>query len=340
VSIATFFVLHHFFCRLEQIFTSPIQHHQFTHSSTMMPCFDCLNTELLLEIFDYLSFTDLFLAFFNLQQRINNAIRAYPACIDLSKTTDRNTLIHGPFLCRALIVLDDDSQENQIDCLHFNFEAIRGITFKSVNFTRLQLFFEQLPMQQLESITIEILDRQDGSRDMDQQIWSAIAIAGRNQLRYLHVSLRILRWKVEQLLFDLPSLQYVILKNISAAEMLAFVRHTPNLYSFIGRVTGWRNDSYASDFSLSRLTRLDLHIEGCSSFEELRQILSVCPCLTHFILRFRITENNMAMIDARGWQTLIEQCLPCLIYLKIRFFRYVRMESDSHLQDIFVRSEY
>jgi hypothetical protein len=50
--------------------------------------FECFTTELLFKIFDYLSFTDLFLAFFNLQQRINNVIRAYPVRIDLSEKID------------------------------------------------------------------------------------------------------------------------------------------------------------------------------------------------------------------------------------------------------------
>jgi len=304
-----------------------------------MTNFGCLNTELLFEIFDYLSFTDLFRAFFNLQQRINNAIRAYPACIDLSKTTDQNELIHGPFLCRALIVSDDDSQSNQIDFLHFNFSAIRAIEFKYVNFTTFQSLSKQLPMQQLESIIIESIERRDGPKDIDQQIWSTVALAGRNQLRYLRTSLRIIRWNTEQLLFDLPSLKCAILKDISAKEMLAFVRHTPNICSLTGRITAWSNDSDASDFICPRLIHLNLHIEGCSSFEKLHRLFSVCPSLTHFILRFWITESNVSMVNAKRWETLIEECLPCLIYLKIRLFRYIRAIGDSDVEDTFGPSE-
>ncbi|CAF2946792.1 unnamed protein product [Rotaria sp. Silwood2] len=305
-----------------------------------MTTFDCLNTELLLEIFDYLSFTDLFRAFFNLQQCINDVIRAYPACIDLSKATDRNALIHGPFLCRALIASDDDSQENHMNQLNLNFEAIRAFEFKYGNFTILQSLVQQLPMKQLESIIIEKLHRANDPKDIDQQIWSTIAIAGRNGLRYLRTSLRIIRWDVEQLLFDLPILQYVILNYISAKEMLAFVRHTPNLYSFTGRVTAWNIDNYASDFSLFTLTQLNLYIECCSSFKELRQLLSVCPCLTHFILRFWITGNNVIMVNATEWQTLVEQCLPCLVYLKIRLFRYETINNEPDFQETFNLSEY
>ncbi|CAF3803315.1 unnamed protein product [Rotaria sp. Silwood1] len=299
-----------------------------------------LNTELLYEIFDYLSFTQVFLAFFNLQQRINNAIRAYPACIDLSKTIDRNALSHDSFACRALIILGDDILENTMNCLHLNFEAIRAISCKYVNFTTLQLFFEQIPMEQLESIEIEHLDRRDAPEDMDQELWSTIAIAGRNQLRHLCTSLHIIQQNTEQLLFDLPTLQYAVLKYISSEAMLAFVRHTPNLCSFTGRVINWNNESCTPDFSLPRLVHLNLLIERCSSFEELRQLLFICPNLTHCELRFWITWSNVSMVDATGWQALIEQCLPCLIYLRIRLFRYVPGIRDSDPQEAFNRSEY
>jgi len=302
--------------------------------------FACLIAELLFEIFDYLSFTDLFRAFFNLQGRINNAIRTYPACIDLSKTADRKALIHGPFLCRALIVMDDHSESNQIDFLHFNFSAIRAIEFKYVNFTTFQSLFKRLPMQQLESIIIEGINRRDSPRDIDQQIWSTVALAGRNQLRYLRTSLRIIRWNTEQLLFDLPSLKCVIFKDISAKEMFAFVRHTPNICSLTGRITAWSNDSDASDLICLRLIHLNLHIEGCSSFEKLHRLFSVCPSLTHFMLRFWITENNVSMVNVKRWETLIEQCLPCLIYLKIRLFRYIRVIDDSDVEGTFDSSEY
>jgi hypothetical protein len=254
---------------------------------------------------------------------------------------DRNICKHGPFLCRALIVSNTDSQENQIDCLHIKFEAIRAIEFKYVNFTTLQSFFKQLPMQQLESIAIEIFDKQDGPIDMEQQIWSTIAIAGQNQLRHLRTSLQIIRCYTELLLSNLPSLQYVILKYISVEEMSTFVRHTPNLCSFTGRITEWDNDKSASDFTLlSKLTHLDLHIKGCNSFEKLRQLLSVCPYLTHLMLRFWITERNASMINATRWQTLIEQCLPRLIYLKIRLFRYIRTRNYPDFKDTFNQSEY
>jgi hypothetical protein len=305
-----------------------------------MTSFDCLNTDLLFEIFDYLSFTDLVLAFFNLQKRINDAIRAYPACIDLSTTTDRGALIDGPFLCRALTVMDNDSQDTQIDYLQINFGAIRAINFKSINSVKLQLLSKQLPIEKLESITIESLNREGNSKDIEQQIWSIITIAGQNQLRHLYVSDRDIRCNAKQLLVHMPSLRYVTFNDMFAKEILTFLHYTPNLCSVTGRITIWNLNNYVSDFSLLRLTYLNLYISNCNSFEKLHQLLSICPYLTDFTLQFWITSYNESMVDATGWQTLIEECLPYLIYLKIRLFRFMRVSDGSTLEKTLDSTEY
>jgi hypothetical protein len=305
-----------------------------------MATFDCLNTELLFEIFDYLSFDEIVLAFFNLQQRINDIIRTYPVCIDLSMTTDRRALVHGPFLCCALTVMEDDSEETPIDYLQINFDAIRTINFKYINSIKLQLLLKHLPIEKLESITIEYLDREGASKDIEQYIWSIITIAGRNQLQHLYVSDPSIQYDAEQLLTDMPSLKCVTFKEMFAKEMLTFMHYTPNLRSLTSRITVWNLDDCMSDFSLLRLTHLNLCIHNCDSFEELHQILSICPYLTHFILQFWIKFNNEVMIDATtDWQTLIEECLPNIIYLKIRLYRFMR-NSNENLGERFNSSEY
>jgi hypothetical protein len=305
-----------------------------------MTTFDCLNTDLLFEIFDYLSLSDIVLAFFNLQQRINDAIRAYPVCIDLSTTTDRHTLVHGPFLCRALTVMEDDSKETSINYLQINFRAIRAINFKYINSIQLQLLLKYLTIEKLESITIERLDREGASEDIEQYIWSIITIAGRNQLQYLYVSDPCIQYDAEQLLVHMPSLKCVTFKEMFAKEMLTFVHYTPNLRSLTSRITIWNLDDYISDFSLLKLTHLNLCINNCNSFEELRQILFICPYLTHFTLQFWIKFYNELMIDATGWQTLIEECLPHIIYLKIRLYRFMRNSYGPNPGETFNSTEY
>lgn len=164
--------------------------------------------------------------------------------------------------------------------------------------------------------------------------------SGQNQLRYLCVDLRIIQWDVEQLLFDLLSLKCAIFKNMSVEEMLSFMSYTPNLRSFSGRIATWGSYSNPCDFRLHRLIHLNLHIENCHSFRKLHELLSVCPYLTHFQLQFWITGYNEKMINAKRWQRLIEDCLPCLQYLTIRLFRFIRVRDDTSIEDTFDLSEY
>ena len=223
-----------------------------------MTSFDCLSIELLFEIFDYLSFSDLIFAFFNLKQRLDDTIRAYPTCIDLSSKNDRHALVHGPFLCRALIVNDDDSRGTVNNYSLIDFQAIRAIYFKPINSNKLQPLLEQLPTEKLESIVIGSLER---------QIWSIITMAGRNQLRYLHVLDLDIHWNDEQLLEPMPSLECVRFKDTFAGEMLNFLYYTPNLRSLTGRITIRDLGGFKSNYSLVKLTHLTLYINNCDSFK-------------------------------------------------------------------------
>jgi hypothetical protein len=42
----------------------------------------------------------------------------------------------------------------------------------------------------------------------------------------------------------------------------------------------------------------------------------MCPHLTHLILELK-AEKNKTMLDSTEWQTLIEQYLPALVYLRL-----------------------
>jgi len=302
---------------------------------------ECLNTELLYEIFDYLSFTDLFCAFFNLQQRINNAIRSYPASINLSYINERSQIIfHGRFTCRSLIVTNIILDDIPIIFSQLNFSAIRMIKFQYINFNLIQSILEQLPAQQLESIMIKNFEHYDEINNIDRQFWSTIAIAGQHQLQYLHISHRINQWYTDLLVFDMPRLQCIYLKYISVKELLEILRHTPNLYSFIGYITSWNMNDCIFDFNLRKLCHFELEIKNYNSFENLHQFLSIGFYATHFILRFWIDYRNETMLGIIGWQNLIEQCLPYLIYVKIRLVRFTPWLDDNDLHNIFDLSEY
>ncbi len=64
--------------------------------------------------------------------------------------------------------------------------------------------------------------------------------------------------------------------------MLKFMRHIPNL------------------------RRLKTHL------------FSMCPKLTYLILERKTREKNTTMVEWTAWQTLIEEYLPDLVYLRLR----------------------
>lgn len=83
----------------------------------------------MLEIFDYLAFTELFQAFSGLQQRIDNAVRSYPACIDLSKIINCNAFHYDSFMCRSMKVPSDYLQQFPLINSRVNFAMLRAVTF-------------------------------------------------------------------------------------------------------------------------------------------------------------------------------------------------------------------
>jgi len=310
---------------------------------TMTTCFDDLSIDLLLEIFDYLSFTELFQAFFGLQQRLDNAIRRYPACMDLSAAIKCSAFHHDSFICRSLTVSSDDLQQFPMINLRVNFATLRAVTFEGITLNTLLCFFELLPMHQLESIKITKINSSNDPANMYHKIWSIIVATSRSHLRYLHVPHQISRWDTTQLSFNLPILEYVTLEYISTDRMLTFMRHTPNLLRLKTHLYGldWTENLYTYDNVLHKLNHLTLSLQYLRSFEQLNHLFSMCPQLTYLILELKTREKNTTMVESTAWQTLIEEYLPGLVYLRLRlsmFLTYLYERRD--FQSPFDHAEY
>lgn len=308
----------------------------------MVTCFDDLSIDLVLEIFDYLAFTDLFQAFFGVQQRIDNAIRNYPACIDLSKTINSNAFHDGSFVCRSLKVSSDDLQQVDVIGSHVNLTTLQAVTFEGITLNTLLDFFNLLPMHQLESIKITELNPSNDPVDMYQQVWSIIVANGRNRLRYLHVPHQISRCITTQLLLDLTVLKNVTLEYISTDRMLIFTHHTPNLRRLKTHLYGldWTGNLYTNYSILYKLNHLTLNLQYLNSFEQLNHLFSICPHLTHLILELK-AEKSRTMINSTAWQILIEQYLPALVYLRLRLSMFLTYLSERRdLQSTFDHAQY
>ena len=181
----------------------------------MVTSFDELSIDLVLEIFHHLTFTELFQAFFGLQQRIDNAICSYPAYMDLCNAIDCNVFHHGSFICRSLKISNDDLQQFDMITSRLNWTPLRAVTFESISLNTLMYFLKLLPMHQCESIKITKINASEDPAHMYQYVWSIIVAAGHNCLRYLYVPHQISRWDTRQLSFDLLALKSVTLECIS-----------------------------------------------------------------------------------------------------------------------------
>ncbi len=142
--------------------------------------------------------------------------------------------------------------------------------------------------------------------------------AGLDSIRYLHVPKEILFLNPKKLSFDLPTVEHVIFEYIAINQMLAFVHHMPNLRRLKTHLHREWKAIDTLDFTIRKLNHLNVTIKDDWSFEELEQLFTICPHLTHFILQLDVGGRGRTMTEPREWQILFEQYLPDLICLRLR----------------------
>jgi hypothetical protein len=308
-----------------------------------MTCFDDLSIELLLEICNYLTFTEILHAFFGLQERFDNAIRDYPACVHLSKVINQFDLQSLSFQCRSLVLSGVDIQSFQMKCFHLNFSSLRGVKFIKMNLLTLHSFIKILPIHQLESIIIGRFTYQYYPIDLYKQIWSIImnAVNG-NCLRYLHLPYHVRYWNIEKLPDDFIALRRATLEYVPVSQMLAFINHTPNLRRFKTCLASPHKDLFRYVISLSKLNHLTLNLHDQWSLEEIQQLFTICPYLKHLILKLEVHKETKIIFQPITWQTLIEEKLPNLIFLRLQL-NCIIVHSDMidyHCENKFNHTEY
>jgi hypothetical protein len=284
-----------------------------------MTCFDDLSIDVLLKIFNYLSFTELFHVFFGLKKRLNNAIQDYPACINLSKVFHQHDLQQFSFQCRSLILSGSDLHSFQMKSSHLNFTSLRSVTFIKMNLITLHSLIEKLPIQQIESITIGHFIWKYYPIDFYTQIWSIIinTING-NRIRYINLPYHICHWNTEKLSGDFTELRYATLEYISVSQMLIFMSHTPNLRRFKACLAAPHKDLFRYNIVLSKLNHLTLNLQDEWSLGEIQRLLTICPYIKHLILKLEAREETKIIFEPTTWQTLIEGKLTYLNFLRLQ----------------------
>ena len=305
-----------------------------------MTVFEELSTELLYEMFDYLSFNEIYHAFFGLQKRLNEAIRGYPTSIDLNEVSYEDMLRDGPFQCRSLVVKNVSLEYSERDESSITFQGTQSIEFSHTNCNTVLSVLNQTSMEELESIVIDSLNWECQRKNIYGEIWSKIGIAACNELRYLKVSLPTICENIKQLSSELSSLERAVVNNVSDEDIFVFLEHTPSLYSLTTRINNFCSDVHLYELNLPKLTYLNIRLNDHGSFESLAHLLSQCSNLIDFQYQCWSRKVDWEMLDPDSWQDLIEQYLPHLLYLTIQFYRYIPSPSAPDIDFRFDKSDY
>ncbi|CAF3722554.1 unnamed protein product [Rotaria sp. Silwood1] len=308
-----------------------------------MTCFDDMSADLLIKIFNYLTFTQIFHAFFGLQKRLNNVIQGYPTCMDLSKIMNNPNIQRFSFKCRSLTLSGLNLHSFPMKYSHWNFTALRVVAFKKMDLFTLQSFVEKLPMQQLESITVEYFTWHYYPIDAYKQVWSVImnSING-NCLRYLHLPYHIRYWNTKEVSYDFSALKYAILEYITVSQMLTFMSYCPNLRQFKAFLHAPHKDLFRYTIILSKLSHLILNLQDEWTVEEIQQLLNICPYLKYLILKLTAQIEKKIMFEPITWQTVIDNKLPYLIFLRLYLNCIIEYSDtkDYNFQETFNHAEY
>lgn len=83
-------------------------------------------------------------------------------------------------------------------------------------------------------------------------------------------------------------------------------------------------------FEMGRCPVLSAPILFCYwSLDDFHRLFAICPHLKNLNLVFHISEQQESMTEASSWQTLIENYLPNLVYLHLKFNAKVSFKNNS-----------
>jgi hypothetical protein len=157
-----------------------------------------------------------------------------------------------------------------------------------------------------------------------------------NCLRYLHLPYHIRYWNIEKFPDNFTALRRATLEYISVSQMLTFIMQTPNLQRLKTCLASSHKDLFQYTISLSKLSHLILSLHDQWSLEDIQQLFTICPYLKYLILRLEVHNETKNILQPNTWQTLIEEKLPHLIFLRLHL-NCINMHPDINK---FNRTEY
>ena len=280
--------------------------------------FGNLSIELLFEIFDYLSFNDIIKWFFGLNQELNSTIQAYPSKIVLCSCNDEKVFQFETFTCRSLEIDADDQPKLSMIIHYLNLTGLKAVTFNRNDPHCLNFPFDYVMNGRNRSTKWTMTD--SDLKSAYQRLWLVIITSARHRLCYLKMKGEMFDWNPEQMPFDLPVLEYLILENISSNQMLDIMQHAPNLRCCKVTLQDRLLVRFTINICLPAIIFFHLMSHFDWSFEDFCRLFTITPHLKNLLVTLFV--HKQALDDSSTWQTLVERYLPDLVRFHLHFVIY------------------
>jgi hypothetical protein len=239
------------------------------HDVQNRDCFEDLSNELIYELFDYLSFHDISLAFGNINNRLQNLIDTYPHYVNLQQHKQTNNLLLPRYIHSLRI--NAHYQLAFIDLLEIT--SLRNLILSNIPIFHLLHFINAISLEDLEYIYLGVCpDHHESGENQLKEIQQKILSLGGLKLKKCVFRMKIFV-DIDQLPIELSSLEYLRIdgcENILIVNKL--VDRMPNLRSLYVSIleSTQTNDHHIQQNNKHKcLTNLTIRIQDNVSLEQL-----------------------------------------------------------------------
>ena len=277
---------------------TPLTPRMFDENCTL---FDDLNNDLLLEIFDYLSFDDIHLSFDNINSRFDRLIENYPYCFDLRSHQPIPNYIRSLKITATYQL----SILSSLQCSQLS--SLRALTLGNLRLDEVLHVLNSVPSKQLEYIYLGVcaFDARLNATKMISTNQAQILALSQYRLRrcYLKERFRCTTDDLPETLFSLEYLQLVACRDFFILSQL--LSRTPNLKYIQVSTTEITQTPLVSN--VCHINYLALRPHKMCSVKELTNFLRrCCPYIKKLIVEIYIhtTERFDLLVNKHQWLTI------------------------------------
>jgi hypothetical protein len=287
----------------------------FNENSTS---FNDLNNDLLLEIFDYLSFNDILLSFGNINPRFDKLIENYPYCLDL------RSYQHLPNHIRSLKITGSYQLSILFSFQHSQLSSLRAISLSNLRPQEVHDVLNYVPCKQLEYIYLGIcaLNGRLSETKTISSIQQEILALSQYRLGHCHLKDKLCCAvnDLPETLFALEYLQLVGCRDFCILSKL--LSRMPNLKHIQVSTIEMTQNPLVSNLCHITYVSLRPHLT-CSAKELTNFLRKCCPHVKKLIVEIYIykSEQPHLRVNKHQWLTIFPY--------RLRYFYWKSIPSPS-----------